>query len=100
MPAHVVLTNEELARRQGAAWNEYQRDHVAGITRRQEFTFTGDGKCTDQTKSSHVTTLELVATAFETMANMRREDDEQNLVHLRSTSKRTTDLMKRRNCYL
>jgi hypothetical protein len=29
--------------------------------------------------------LKLVITAFETMANMRHEDDEQERVHLRST---------------
>jgi hypothetical protein len=34
------------------------------------------GKCTDQTESSHVTMLDLVATAFKTMANMRREGDD------------------------
>jgi hypothetical protein len=45
--AHVLRTNEQLASRQGAVWNEYQRDHVPGSKRRQEF--TGDGKCKDQT---------------------------------------------------
>jgi hypothetical protein len=30
MPAHVLLTNEQLAIRQGATWSEYQRDHVPG----------------------------------------------------------------------
>jgi hypothetical protein len=61
--------------------------------------FTGAGKCTDQTESSHVTISKLVDTAFETWSNMRHEDDEQERVHLRSTLKRTIDLMKRRNCY-
>ena len=56
---------------------------LRGNKRRQ--VFTGAGKCTDQTESSHVTVLKLVITAFETMANMRHEDDEQERVHLRST---------------
>jgi hypothetical protein len=76
----VLLTNEELAIRQGAAWNEYTRNHVAGNKQRQ--VFTGADKCTDQTESSHVTMSKLVDTAFETWANMRHEDDEQERVHL------------------
>jgi hypothetical protein len=90
MPA-TVLSNTQLVIRQGAAFNEYKRNHVAGKKRCQ--VFTGAGKATDQTESSHVTMSKLVDTAFETWANMRHEDDEQERVHLRSTSKKTIDAM-------
>ena len=41
----------------------------------------------------------MVDKAYKTMANMRREDDEQKRVHLRHTLKKTIDLMKGRNRY-
>jgi hypothetical protein len=80
MPAP-VLPGDELAIRQGAAWNEYKRGHVPGNTRRQ--VLAGGDKVTDQTASSHVTMANLFDTAFSTWANLRHEDDEQEHVNFR-----------------
>jgi hypothetical protein len=89
MPAP-LLSNEALVIRQGAAWNEYQRDHVPGNTRRQ--VFTGGDKVTDQTATSHeAVVVKLVDTAFSTWAQLRQASQEKERVHFRSTVKKTLD---------
>jgi hypothetical protein len=59
MPAP-VLSMGDLALRRAAAWGEYQRDHVPGITRRQVFT-GGDVGVTDHTARLHEMMPKLVA---------------------------------------
>jgi hypothetical protein len=86
-PAHVLSMNE-LAVRRAAAWWEYQRDHVPGITRRQVFTGGDMGVKEEQTARSHALT-----------ENMRLANDDMARDQIRSGVKKFVNCMRGRNRY-
>ena len=96
MPAP-VLSIEQLAFRRAAAWSEYTRDHVPGITRRQVFT-GGDMGVKEETVRSHEMMPKLV-TKLDRLAKEMLLASDADLVPLRHDYKKAIDLMKGRNRY-
>jgi hypothetical protein len=98
MPAHVLLSVDELAVRRATVWLEYQSDHVPCNTQCQVFT-PGDADVKDQTARSHVMVLKLVTKPDRLAKEMLLASDDMAREEIRSEYKNGTGCMKGRSRY-